>query len=143
MKTCFKCGRVLELDQFYKHPQMSDGHLNKCKSCTKQDMAVDRVLNPEKHAARDKARLNKPKRRADKRRYEVLHRQRHPEKYAARTAVGNALRDGKLIKPGECQKCGRPGKVEAHHYDYLRPLDVEWLCFSCHRTHEHGQITVT
>lgn len=38
VKTCFKCGRKLPLSSFYKHPQMRDGHLNKCKDCTKQDV---------------------------------------------------------------------------------------------------------
>lgn len=62
------------------------------------------------------------------------------EKYKARTAVSNALRDGRLIKQ-PCEHCGATEKVQAHHNDYSKPLDVEWLCFKCHREHAHGQTT--
>lgn len=36
-KTCFKCGKTLPLDMFYKHPEMKDGHLGKCKLCNRED----------------------------------------------------------------------------------------------------------
>ena len=37
-KKCFICGMVKDIDDFYTHPQMPDGHLNKCKECTKSYM---------------------------------------------------------------------------------------------------------
>jgi len=33
-KVCFVCEEEKELNFFYKHPKMKDGHLNKCISCS-------------------------------------------------------------------------------------------------------------
>jgi len=38
MKQCFKCGEIKPLQDYYKHKMMGDGHLNKCKQCTKDDV---------------------------------------------------------------------------------------------------------
>jgi len=36
-KVCFRCDKDQAITEYYKHKQMADGHLNKCKSCTKSD----------------------------------------------------------------------------------------------------------
>lgn len=49
--------------------------------------------------------------------------------------VGLAIRTGRLTKPSTCSACGNPTQSErlhAHHADYSKPLEVEWLCWSCH-----------
>ena len=46
-----------------------------------------------------------------------------------------ALKTGKLTKPDACSKCGSLEKIEAHHDDYTKSLEVRWLCFVCHRQH--------
>lgn len=43
-----------------------------------------------------------------------------------------ALRKGKIIKADICQICGCDGKLQAHHDDYDKPLDVIWLHQRCH-----------
>lgn len=43
-KTCFKCGLRQPIEEFYKHPQMADGHLGKCKTCTREDSENRRRL---------------------------------------------------------------------------------------------------
>jgi len=47
------------------------------------------------------------------------------------TAVHKALRKGKLVKQ-PCIHCGNPD-TQAHHADYDKPLEVAWLCDSCHK----------
>jgi len=56
-------------------------------------------------------------------------RERNPDKIKAQRTVFVNLRNGKL-KKAKCL-CGKR-KVEAHHEDYFKPLDVIWLCKGCH-----------
>lgn len=41
---------------FYKHPQMGDGHLNKCKDCTKKDVREKYIENAKSEAYMEKER---------------------------------------------------------------------------------------
>lgn len=57
-------------------------------------------------------------------------------KVAAKNSVHRAVRKGVLIK-GLCAVCGDV-RVEAHHTDYTKPLDVVWLCDGHHQA-VHGR----
>lgn len=108
---------------------MKDGHLNKCKECTKSDVR-DRRFNPETR----EAVLAYDRARGSRQTYEdtKFFREKWPEKYKARNAVSNAVRDGRLHKPERCETCGNEGALEGHHDDYSKPLEVRWLCSPCH-----------
>jgi hypothetical protein len=64
---------------------------------------------------------------------------RYPHKQAARQAVSNAIRDGKIFRPASCQQCSSGARLHAHHDDYSKPLDVRWLCVPCHEAAHHGE----
>ena len=57
-KTCFKCGLIKPLTEYYKHKRMGDGHLNKCKDCTKKDVdeRVKRLRKDPEWVEKEKAR---------------------------------------------------------------------------------------
>lgn len=133
MKPCFKCGRTRPLIEFYKHPAMADGRLNKCKDCTKRDVRENRQRRSDYYLAYDRERSKLPHRRA---RLEQYVREQ-PHKARARIAVHNALRDGRLTKQ-PCAICGDDA-VDAHHEDYDRPLDVIWLC-RAHHAQRHAEL---
>lgn len=61
---------------------------------------------------------------------------KHPEQVKARMKIVTARRNGSLVKPQSCSKCGNGGRIEGHHYlgyDEKHQLDVEWLCVRCHK----------
>ena len=61
------------------------------------------------------------------------------EKHRARKAVSYAVRHGNLVQPDCCERCGEAAeRIEGHHDDYSKPLDVRWFCPPCHSViHPH------
>lgn len=49
-----------------------------------------------------------------------------PEKVKARRILNSAVRNGSVTRK-PCEVCGSPD-TDAHHADYSKPLEVEWLC---------------
>lgn len=58
-------------------------------------------------------------------------KKRDPLKLKARSIINYLVSRG-VISKQPCTVCGT-SKVEAHHPDYLKPLEVVWLCSSHHR----------
>lgn len=61
-------------------------------------------------------------------------------KSRARNAVGKAIKKG-LLKREPCRDFGEQcyGRIEAHHPDHSKQLEVIWLCSRHHRA-EHRKI---
>lgn len=130
-KKCFKCQATKPLMDFYKHPKMADGHLNKCKDCAKADVSVHRQNNLEKIREYDRQRGKLPERIKQNIAFTKVWRNEDRRRSVAHNAVARALKAGNLI-PQPCERCSSEVTV-AHHEDYDKPLDVVWLCQSCHK----------
>jgi len=125
LKTCFKCNEEKPLEDFYRHPRMADGRVNKCKVCNKKDVRENRSKRADYYREYDRKRGC----RQDKA-YRDFYIEKFPEKYRAHYLLSNAVRDGRL-KRESCEKCGRKD-THGHHEDYSKPLEVRWLCPPCH-----------
>ena len=138
-KKCFKCGNVKPRSEFYKHGQMADGLLGKCKSCAKFDSTSHRMKNLDDVRAYDRMRgktqhrLDAAKEQTKRWRSEDLRRSK------AHNAVARALRHGNLDKM-PCVVCGS-NKSLAHHESYDRPLSVIWYC-QIHHKQRHAQMAI-
>jgi len=129
---CSDCGKSRSLDDFYKSPGGRYDRQRRCKSCAKAKAYQRRHYDKEARErilAYDRARGNRQPRE-----YQIQHRAKKPAENKARAAVGNAVRDGRLKKAEACQHCHTKEKrLVGHHEDYRKPLEVIWLCDSCHR----------
>lgn len=54
-----------------------------------------------------------------------------------RVSLRLAVKEGRITKSETCETCGVTGErwdhgLHAHHNDYAKPLEVQWLCPPCH-----------
>lgn len=130
MKHCNSCNLDKDVSEFGKRTASPDGLAHKCKECQK---------------AYDKARANNPERAAARKAYSLTDegkaagirakkkwQEKNTVKRAAHILLGNAIRDGKIVKADVCECCDNTENLHGHHDDYSQPLGVTWLCPKCH-----------
>lgn len=144
-KVCFKCNILKPLSDFYKHKRMGDGHLNKCKDCTKKDSTKHREDNLENIREYDRNRPNHEERLQRNKEYaksesgrktsaimRINYRAKQKLRYKAHNMINYALSSGKISRPDTCSCCNIECVPHGHHNDYTKPLEVVWLCVGCH-----------
>jgi hypothetical protein len=121
MKKCFKCGIEKELSEFYVHPQMGDGHLNKCKICTKKDS-----LGYEKENRKNPVWCEKERQRSKEKYHRLNYRKKQFEQ--------NKLKPYKQGIYKILHKKYNLSKDEnIHHWNYNKPLDFIIINKKLHR----------
>lgn len=53
-------------------------------------------------------------------------------KVKSRNKIRYEVRAKRILKPIICELCNEVKSLQAHHKDYNKPLDVNWLCKQCH-----------
>ena len=121
-KVCSHCKKIRPLGEFNKNRFREDGLKIHCRQC---------------HNRAQKRHMKNPRSRHLHNMAVARHQRKHPERHRANQAVYMAVKKGKIIRPEVCPLCeGVP--VEAHHEDYSKPLDIDWLCKKCH-TERHRE----
>lgn len=146
MKTCRRCNTPKEDIEFNTFKKYGKIYLKSmCKPCQAEWYKENQYgkKSYEKNKDHKKARMQtyaqtKEGKEAVKR---AQKKYRASEQYSikqnARKKVLRAVKSGKLIKPECCTDCGQLLPLEAHHTDYSKPLEVQWLCKSCHENVHH------
>ena len=139
--TCKICGTTSDASDFYS------GMTSRCKDCHKAKVRENRKEKADYYRDYDAKRFREdPKVRARHRRYRKTEAGKastkasndrwklaNADKRAAHVLLGNAVKSGRAIKPTSCSACAVSGvRIEGHHEDYTKPLDVVWLCRQCH-----------
>lgn len=166
-KTCSRCGEVKPLEDFYKNKRDLSGRSSACRACIKAKGSEPESRRSRREYQKSYRRDNKEKIRAAKllvrknnpslcrkraraeyqrNREGYLKRSREndqarPDKRRARGAVERALKRGTLARE-PCTVCGKQ-KVEGHHEDYSKPLNVIWLCPAHHKRLHAGLIEIS
>lgn len=130
MSLCLECKTIKPVGEFPKNPRRrANGCISYyCKECTNSKRRDYYDKNLEMYALlakQSKARNGYTKSNTE---YKPAHRK-----------VRTALKNGSLVKSKSCQECNKVGYLHAHHHNgYDNPLDVIWLCPSCHAG-RHGR----
>ena len=128
MKTCSACKEIKTLNQFTKRKDSKDGLKGRCKVCCNKQCRKSYSIHGDKRREYRRKYIADGRNKAPRERT----RKKHRNAFLSRQRFSNATSDGRLIRQSTCQQCQSTTSIQGHHCDYNKPLDVMWLCRSCH-----------
>lgn len=132
MKTCIECGQSFE-----QRRSLSGICSDDCKTARRRRFRPQTELACE-HCGESfvASHLNRrfcSARCAYDHRERMIHRKTIAKARSAQSLLAYHVKAGHIVRPATCEECGATDrKIEAAHRDYDHPLDVRWLCRSCH-----------
>lgn len=103
VKKCNVCFIEKEINEFYKHPKMSSGYLNKCKDCNKKQSKHWRLLKIDKYKEKDNQRY--------------------------RFGINRIFSNRYLLLKNRCEKGSYGKKVRVTGMEYLSKEDFIKWCY--------------
>jgi len=152
-KKCSKCKEVKPAKDFYRNRSTNDGRDCYCTECKlahasryKGEKRSERmrkyyIENRERIVAQTKGYRQTAKGRKTALAAAKRHKENYPERIKSRSISYNAIKNGNLKVPETCSKCPSSKEIQAHHEDYSKPLDVIWMCRTCHMEHHRLERT--
>jgi len=144
-KVCTNCKVEKSVRYFYKKKGGRFGYHSECKECLKSKEHLHRLRYPELKKIRDQiyqeklkekfSGLNLPHHHVRISERSIMGFERYAEK-KMQSLAGNllnyAIRIKLISRPDKCSMCNLEAKIEGHHNDYSKPLQVAWVCQDCH-----------
>ena len=128
---CYKCGQYKPETEFSWANREAGVRQSMCRACFSayNRDRYQRMREEIKEKVKD-YRENNPDKVFQTR---LRTYQKHPSDSNFYKLVYAALASGVITRPSRCAICGdEKGRIEAHHEDYSRPLDIIWCCPKCH-----------
>tara|TARA_R110000868_G_scaffold154870_2_gene381124 strand:+ start:552 stop:1082 length:531 start_codon:yes stop_codon:yes gene_type:complete len=116
-KQCFKCLTVKPITDFYTHKRMGDGHLNKCKDCTKRDSDIRG-----KELSKNPEWVDKEKKRAREKYYRLGYKELYKQTTEQKKATMARYKDKYPEKIGAARASAKlypkANGNHMHHWSY-------------------------
>jgi hypothetical protein len=113
-KPCYTCGKILPLNDYYKHNQKPDGRSPVCKKCQVINNRKTRDNNIDKY--REKERNKMRKTRISQNRKDI-HGIKNKRPYPV---------------PQRCEICNEEKRLVYHHWNNNNFSKGMWICQKCH-----------